>query len=95
MMGLQGPWVAGMKSGPRVSHTAEACSSDPQSASVWTGTGRDLMMVVVVLHVLHFSGVCRGSGRRRVVSSAESHIQFSRGTRHISSGGHAHRARAV
>lgn len=84
-----------MQGGPGIAYATQAGGSYAQGARVWTRTGRDLVVMVVVLHVLHFAGVRGGPRRRCVVSSAQGHIQVARGTRHVSSGGHAHRARAV
>lgn len=92
---LQGPRIAGMEGGPGIADTAESSGTDAECARVRTGTGRHLVVVMVVVHVLHFSGVCRGSGRGCVVAAAERHVQVARGTRHVGSGGHAHRARAI
>lgn len=92
---LQGPRVAGVESGPRVADTAESGSANAECARVRTGTGRHLVVVMVVLHVFHFAGVSGGAGRGCVVAAAERHVQVARGTRHVGSGGHAHRARAI
>lgn len=54
------------------------------------------MMMMMVLHVLHFTGISRRARRRGVIATAsEGHVQITARRRHVRGRGHPHRSGAV